>query len=219
MGQIKRVRSKVLAPHDQRAIPKKGKKRKRAKEYTAKRRPAYDTPGRPPYERVEALVPLIKEMVAAGLTKEKIAKLCINPETGKPISVETLEKYYEDALELGLDEANLAMSRSAFAQGVGFPGIPNPNYGLPDKRRTIEGVKNPNFEKFDKRQWLVPPIAPQPTMTIWWEKTRAGKKEGMTIDHTGIPAAQQTIIVLPANGRETGGTPILDLQTRALPAK
>ena len=35
------------------------------------------------YERVEAMSPIIKEMVAAGLRQEKIAALVINQNTGK----------------------------------------------------------------------------------------------------------------------------------------
>ncbi len=102
MGTIKRIRAKY-ASDDPRAIPRKGKKRKRVKEYTAKRRPILQK-GQQPYERVEALVPIIKEMVAAGLTRDKIARLCINPDTGEAISEPTLRKYYADALELGADE-------------------------------------------------------------------------------------------------------------------
>src|SRR4249920_1435332 len=76
------------------------------------------------YERVEALSPIIKEMVAAGVSHQRIARLVINQNTGKPISVETLQKYYGRELEVGLAEANLAMSRSAFAQGIGSHGVP-----------------------------------------------------------------------------------------------
>lgn len=154
------------------------------------------------YERVEALSPIIKEMVAAGVSHERIARLVINQNTGKPISVETLQKYYGRELEVGLAEANLAMSRSAFAQGIGSPGVPNPNYG-----KLLKGTK-----LVDKRKWLVDPIAPVPAMTIWWEKTRAGKKEGMAqAGANGQPVRQPTIIVLPSNGRGRGETPVLDL--------
>ncbi len=42
------------------------------------------------------------------------------------------------------------MSQSAFAQGIGSPGVPNPNYG-----KLMKGTK-----LVDKRKWLVDPIAP-----------------------------------------------------------
>ena len=153
------------------------------------------------YERVEALSDWIQMAAAAGLPQEEIAALVINQNTGKPISVETLQKYYGRELEIGLTEANVAMSRSAFAQGIGSPGVPNPNYG-----KLLKGTK-----LVDKRKWLVDPIAPVPAMTQWWEKTRAGKKEGMVHEPVG---ASVTIIILPSNGRERGATPILDLLPR-----
>ena len=127
------------------------------------------------YERVDALSDWIKMAAAAGFSQEKIAALVINQNTGKPISVETLQKYYGRELEIGLAEANIAMSHSAFAQGVGSPGVPNPNYG-----KLLTGTK-----LVDTRKWLVDPIAPVPAMTIWWEKTRSGRKEGTTVEHFG----------------------------------
>jgi hypothetical protein len=97
------------------------------------------------------------------------------------------------------------MSRSTFAQGIGFPGVPNPDYG-----KLLKGTK-----LVDKRKWLVDPIAPVPAMTKWWEKTRAGKKEGMVqVGANSQPVQQPTIILLPSNGRERGSTPVLDLLPR-----
>jgi len=168
------------------------------------------------YERVEAMSPIIKEMVAAGLRHERIAALVINQNTGKPISVETLQKYYGRELEIGLAEANIAMSGSVFAQGVGSPGVPNPNYWKLDVRKKINGLKNPNFGKFDENRWLVDPVAPSIAAAIWWEKTRAGKKEGMVqVGANSQPVRQPTIILLPpSNGRGRGETPYLDLMPR-----
>ncbi len=167
------------------------------------------------YERVEAMAPIIKEMAAAGLRHERIAALVINQNTGKPISVETLQKYYGRELEIGLDEANLAMSRSVFAQGIGFDGVPNPNYGKLDVRKKISGLKNPNFGKFDENRWLVDPVAPSIAAAIWWEKTRASKKEGkVQVGANSQPVQQSRVIILPSNGRERGGTPYLDLLPR-----
>jgi hypothetical protein len=136
------------------------------------------------------------------------AALVSNQNTGKPISVETLQKYYGRELEIGLTEANLAMSRCAFAQGIGSPGVPNPNYG-----KLLKATK-----LVDKRKWLVDPIAPVTAMTIWWAKTRSRKSEKTITEHIGAdgqPLVQQkTIIILPSNGRERGATPVLDLLLR-----
>jgi len=189
-----------IRPIDQRQIVAPGEKRKKPRLSRRHR-------GGMEYERVEALSALIRAMVAAGVSHERIARLIINQNTGKPISVETLQKYYKRELETGLDEATVAMSQSAFAQGIGSPGVPNPNYG-----KFLKGTK-----LVDKRKWLVDPIAPVPAMTRWWEKTRAGRKEGMGREQLGAngePLVQQTIIVLPANGRERGATPVLDLLPR-----
>ena len=153
------------------------------------------------YERVEAMSAFVKEIAAARFSHERIARLIINQNTGKPISVETLQKYYGRELEIGLDEANLAMSRSVFAQGIGFPGEPNPNYG-----KLLKGTK-----LVDQRKWLVDPIAPVPAAAIWWEKTRAHKSE--RVELTGVngqPLVKQpTVIILPSNGRERGQLPSL----------
>lgn len=175
-------------------------------------------PGNMEYERVDAVAPFIADMVAEGFSRERIARRIINPNTGKPISVETLVKYYGDELEFGLDDAKLKMARSVFSQGVGFPGVPNPNFGKMDVRKKISGVKNPNFGRLDKRKWMVEPIAPNIGASIWWEKTRAGKKEGVSIEHTGANgqalAEQKTVIVIYSNGRGRGETPVLDLLPR-----
>lgn len=216
MGKVARVTS---------GIPKRGKKRKLNKDLASKDKVPYAKPGARPYERVEELVDFIKMAVAAGHSRPQIARLIINPETGAPISCDTLERHYARELEIGLDEANLRMSNSAFAQGLGFPGVLNQNFGQIDTRKNIyqdgQRFKNPRYGKIDTRKWEVPPVPPSPIMTIWWEKTRAGKKEGVVHEHVGAdgqPLVQQTvIIVLPSNGRERGATPILDLQARRVP--
>lgn len=207
---MQRISSKSVK---QTAIVKRGRKRINVTLPESQRK-YLSRLGGPEYEPVDAMRPIIMEMVAAGLSQERIARLVINPRTGEPISVPTLKKYYQRQLDTGLDTANLEMSRSAFAQGIGFPGIPNPRYLMIDKRKYVDGFKNASYGKVDKTRWSVPPIAAQPAMTIWWEKTRAGKKEVSVHEQTGpngqpLPPSQ-TIIILPPNGRETGGTPILD---------
>jgi len=192
---VQRVRSGRLN-----TLPEKGVKVRRIQ------KPYHAGPGAkmgpPAYERIEALAPIIEDMVAAGFTQAQIAKHIINPTTGEPISTQTLSKYYKKELELGMDLANLKVSRSAFNQAVGYPGMPNPDY----LKRNAEGV-------LDKRKWLVEPVAPTPVMTIWWEKTRAGKKEGMVHEHIGGPV-NQFVVVLPSNGRDYNSQPVLDLIER-----
>jgi hypothetical protein len=90
------------------------------------------------YERVEALSDWIKMAAASGSSHERIAALVINQNTGKPISVETLQKYYGRELEIGLAEANIAMSRSVFTKGVGFPGEPLPRRAQSQLRKLFQ---------------------------------------------------------------------------------
>lgn len=206
-------------------LPAKGKITKRPRKdrsYIA----VQDRPGRPAIERVEAFAPVVRDMVAAGFTREQIRQHVCNPYTGQPVGMDILLKLYRPELELGMDLANLAVSQSAFKQAVGDPGIPNPTYqmwvdeeGKPVPRGTPKAT-------FDKRMYIKPPVAPVPLMTQWWEKTRAGKKEGVTHENVGAngqPVVQQLVIVLPSNGRDYGSQPVLNLIARpgephALPA-
>ncbi len=109
------------------------------------------------YERVEALSDFIKEMAAAGFSHERIARPVINQNTGKPISVETLQKYYGRELEIGLTEANLAVSRSVFAQGVGSPGVPNPNYASWIRGAKLQGSRTRTSENSTRTSGLLIP--------------------------------------------------------------
>jgi hypothetical protein len=161
----------------------------------------------------------VKEMVAAGIPQVKIANLIINEQSGAPISIDTLQKYYGRELEIGLDEANHKVSRSIFGQAVGVPGIPNPRYMLPLKDEDGNLVPGPGGRpRVDERPWLSDPVPPVPSMAIWYEKTRRGFKEGVTLEHTGAngqPLIERTVIVLPANGRDYDTQPILDLIQKA----
>lgn len=69
---------------------------------------------RPEYKRDEDAAKLIETLAGYGLNQQMIASVVVNPQTGKPISKDTLTKYYADELESGKAKAATKVTRVAF---------------------------------------------------------------------------------------------------------
>jgi len=58
-------------------------------------------------------------MAAAGFGQRQIVQRIINPSTGKPIDLHTLEKYFREELDEGMNTANALVTQSLFKKATG----------------------------------------------------------------------------------------------------
>ena len=82
--------------------------------------------GRPPFEWTEENSFKVSMLLAAGWTNERIAGTVLDPRTGKPISVPTLQRYFRSELDVRgqardqlLAKQMMVAAQSAFAGNVG----------------------------------------------------------------------------------------------------
>ena len=61
--------------------------------------------GSKPFIPTEADRLLVESLVACGITQDEIKKVIINPDTGKAISLQTLNTHFREELETGLTKA------------------------------------------------------------------------------------------------------------------
>jgi hypothetical protein len=69
--------------------------------------------GRKPFEPLKEQRELVKLLVGSGRPQESICAGIINPETGKPISVETFQKAFAHEIEVGRSEMDALIAKSA----------------------------------------------------------------------------------------------------------
>lgn len=74
--------------------------------------------GRPPFKPTEEARELVRELAGLGLNQEQVARIIKHPNTGKPISVDTLKKYFAEDYEEGKAEAASQVARTAFQMAV-----------------------------------------------------------------------------------------------------
>jgi hypothetical protein len=143
--------------------------------------------GHPTFEATSYQRELVKALCACGAKVDEIAKLIINPDTGKPIHYDTLKNVFFRELELGVLEQHLKITNSLYEMAVGRDAVYD-----------------------DKGNLLRAPLAPNLGAIVWWEKTRRGFKEGVVLTHqdpNGKPLqGAQVVVVLPPNGRESPTT-------------
>jgi hypothetical protein len=133
-------------------------------------------------------------LAAHGLTEEAICQFFINPQTDRPINVETLRINFRVELRTGKLKADLEVSRALYNNAVG--------------KATVIQVEKLKGGKV-KKTLLEEGRPADNTAIIWYEKTRRGFREGMVFNHAGKDAEAelptQTVVILPANGRESPG--------------
>lgn len=69
--------------------------------------------GRKPFAPLEQQRELVKLLIGSGRPQESICAGIINPETKKPISVETFQKVFAREIEVGRSEMDALIARSA----------------------------------------------------------------------------------------------------------
>lgn len=139
---------------------------------------------------------MVMMLAGHGMTLEQIVKFVNNPNTGLPIDISTLSDHFTLELATGKLHTDLNVSRALVAKATGR---------VPVLVRTVDGegaTVSSTMEDMGKE--------PDTTAIIWYEKTRRGFKEGMLLEHTGkdgaeLPTVNQTVVILPQNGRETPG--------------
>lgn len=80
--------------------------------------------GRPPFEPTPELRKQVEAMASTGaLRQDQIALLVINPETGKPVSLNTLRRHFPHELATAAAKANSMVAQSLFQQATGTGGV------------------------------------------------------------------------------------------------
>lgn len=75
-------------------------------------------PGHPPYVPTQDHRALVETLTGYGIPQDDIAKLIINPTTGKPIDGKTLRAYYRHELDVGTTKANAKVAGALFKNAV-----------------------------------------------------------------------------------------------------
>lgn len=115
---------------------------------------------------------LVYMLRAHGMTLENICQFITNQYTGLGICDDTLRKHFKYEIEMATAEVNAAVSQRALEGALGRPA------------------------KYDAEGRLIQKeIVPNPYLIQWWEKTRAGMKEGTTTEHTVSPGTKVTLII------------------------
>ena len=127
-------------------------------------------PGRPAFKPTAEQRRHVKATSGFGVPQDQICQHVLWP-NGKPINHETLALHFREELDSGVAQANSQVCESTFLQAVG-------------KAKVVEITVNAAGQETDRRT-VQERVLPVPTMGIWWEKTRMGKKESVAVQHTG----------------------------------
>jgi hypothetical protein len=98
------------------AVPEPAKSRasKKRRQGEAKR----SGPGRPPFEPTKEDRARVQTLAGLGMRHDEICLLVDNPETGQPISEDTLRKYFKRELERGAPMANSTVARALYTNAT-----------------------------------------------------------------------------------------------------
>jgi hypothetical protein len=100
------------------AAKKKPSTRRKVSETQEKRRPV-NKGGRPRFKPTNEQRRLVETLVGYGLTYKEIATIVINPQTGKGISSNTLERHFRDELDAGGARVKAKVIESLFKKATG----------------------------------------------------------------------------------------------------
>lgn len=163
------------------------------------------TPGGPPFKASKEERQLVEDLVAAGATQAVICQFIKDKKTGKPISHDTLQEYFQEELALGLQKADLKVHRSLFEKCVGRPGYIH-TFNMKDENNRLVRNKDGSIRK---KVVYVAPIEPETAAIRWWDVSRMKRKVAERLEVTGPDGQpiqhEHTVMVIPANGREAHG--------------
>lgn len=104
---------------------------------------------------------IVAEMALWGVPYRSICQKIPNPDSGKPIDMGTLAKYFGDELDIGRAHADTQVARMAYLQAVGTPAEYDENGKL-----------------------LRAEVPPVPMMTKWLTQSRLGFKDTVVVENT-----------------------------------
>lgn len=142
-------------------------------------------PGNNPFYPKAWMYEAVESYAAAGFPIPKICKLIRHPVTDLPISEPTLIKYFGSILDTALINRQITLDKTLYQEAIGKA----PEYD-PETGKLIHAGYRPNLAAIQ-----------------WYEKSRLGMKEGMSVELTGkdgtpLTAPPAVVILLPDNKRE-----------------
>jgi len=83
--------------------------------------------GAPSYEPTEKDRAQVETLASYGIPEEGIARLVINPRTGKGITAKTLRKHFREELDVGLTKSTAQVVQSLYRQCLGADAVYDAN--------------------------------------------------------------------------------------------
>lgn len=74
--------------------------------------------GRPPFQPTAEQRRNVEVLAGLGLTQDEICLLVVNPTTGRPVTRDTLERYFRTELETGAPKAHAKVAESLYKRAV-----------------------------------------------------------------------------------------------------
>ena len=115
-------------------------------------------------------------MSSYGIPEEGIARLIINPRTGKPITAKTLRKHFREELDTGMTKANAQVVQTLFRQATGAPA---------------EWKTMPDGSQVKVREEIKPIFQ----CAIYWTKARMGWREKSDVEVSGQDGGPIPLVV------------------------
>ena len=132
-------------------------------------------------------VTMLVASTGGAITQRELCEAIINPSTGLPIALVTLHNNFREDIQHGQELANNKVKMTAYRMATGYEVEKSITTGRGKAKKTM------TVKKF---------VPPDPTMVIWYEKTRCGLNEKAPKRDPNDPGDSPTVvIVLPANGR------------------
>ena len=129
-----------------------------------------DVGGRPPCVPTAEQRTMVAALVACGVRQEMICTRIINPQTGLPITRQTLRKAFSNELKNGVEDANAMVAASLFkkATGDGKQSVAAAIFWLKTRARWVDSVRLEHTGVPD-----APPIKTESTTTVQLEAGEA----------------------------------------------
>lgn len=142
------------------------------------------------YEANERDRKVVVRMARYAIPREEIRKCLMNPLTGEPISLDTLDRCYSEDMRVARLDVDMKVSKSLHTLALGRPA---------EVREDANG----------KIKTVTPFVKPEMKAIQWYEMTRKGlteKRAVQQLDEFGRPMTPldgpRVVVILPSNNRE-----------------
>lgn len=155
------------------AAEAKANARKTTKEAALSPSPKRRGRGKPPFEPKEEQRAQVETLSGLGLRFEEIAILIDNPDTGRPIDVDTLKRHFRLELERGIPKANSMVAQSLYKRAIDpLGGSGSVTAGIFFAKCRMGWKETTVVQVEDKSGVLVAPAAASPQEWIQQAKAR-----------------------------------------------